>query len=518
MRPRDAFCMPSSNSDFNATTMPVGQILEKSYFFRVPSYQRPFSWDEDQFSELIDDLISAPKEKDYFLGTVVLHKVEEDAHFDIVDGQQRLTSLMILLACLRDRISSAEHKEAIQSKILQKQNVLDGIPEKVRIEVKDSTTFSQHIVALGGTLKDVDVNNAAEPQIRYYRAIQIFTTALDRLDESERQKLAQFISQRCIVIFLATSTFEDAFRLFTIVNDRGKQLRRIDILKSLNISPDVITQDTYRDKLARDWENHENEVGEDVFDSVFHLWRLILLKDKPQGDLVTEFRDRIFGKLIQKGEKFIAGLFRLIELYEAIFITKDILGNERPDRKKFRSLIHIMDCEFKASEWRACLLSHANKFGFKGLYEFTLQLEKKYLELWASGTRKDERFSEYATILGLIDGSKDGASVCKAMAYSKDAILKMVTNPNLYGAGYCKYVLLRLELLASEHDVDKFFDAKSIEHVLPQNPDASSDWLKIHKSEDLKSYVNSVGNLVLLSKGKNSSASNSEFAEKRQSI
>jgi hypothetical protein len=204
-----------------------------------------------------------------------------------------------------------------------------------------------------------------------------------------------------------------------------------------------------------------------------------------------------------------------VELYEEIFITKEILNAEHPDRKRFRSLIHIMDSEFKASEWRACVLSYANKFGPKTLYNFTLKLEKKYLELWASGTRKDERFSEYATILGLIDSGKDGSDVCEAMKFSDEAILKMVANPNLYGAGYCKYVLLRLELLASEHEVDKFFDAKSIEHVLPQNPDATSEWLRIHSANDMKSYVNSVGNLVLLRKGKNSSASNSEFSEKK---
>src|SRR6478735_7524850 len=92
-------------ADLVSNTVSLGKLFDRENFFRIPDYQRPFSWTQDNLSDLIDDLIEAPKTSDYFLGTLVLHAVAvEDGvrTFDVVDGQQRLTAICILLACLRD--------------------------------------------------------------------------------------------------------------------------------------------------------------------------------------------------------------------------------------------------------------------------------------------------------------------------------------------------------------------------------------------------------------------------------
>ena len=123
--------------NLDGKTIPIGTLLSQQFFFRVPEYQRPFSWDTDNFDDLIDDVVSASKDQDYFLGTVVLHHREDKGHYDVVDGQQRLTSFLILFACLRDLVENKDFKTALQTKILQQKNVVDGIPEKVRLEVKD---------------------------------------------------------------------------------------------------------------------------------------------------------------------------------------------------------------------------------------------------------------------------------------------------------------------------------------------------------------------------------------------
>jgi DNA (cytosine-5)-methyltransferase 1 len=106
----------------DAKTRAIGTLLAQDFFFRVPEYQRPFSWETDNFDDLIDDIVSANKDQEYFLGTIVLHHREHEGHFDVVDGQQRLTSVMILLACLRDLVEEQEYKSGIQAKILQQKN------------------------------------------------------------------------------------------------------------------------------------------------------------------------------------------------------------------------------------------------------------------------------------------------------------------------------------------------------------------------------------------------------------
>jgi len=86
----------------------------------------------------------------------------------------------------------------------------------------------------------------------------------------------------------------------------------------------------------------------------------------------------------------------------------------------------------------------------------------------------------------------------------------------MYGKAYAKYVLLRLELATCELDRTHDFSARSIEHVFPQNPDEDSEWVEKEEADDLIGFVHSVGNLVLLSKGKNSSASNLDFDDKKE--
>jgi|WetSurMetagenome_2_1015567.scaffolds.fasta_scaffold92896_1 hypothetical protein len=503
--------------DLEGKTRPIGTLLSQEFFFRIPEYQRPFSWEGDNFDDLINDILAASKEQEYFLGTIVLQKMDEKGNYEVVDGQQRLTSLMILLACLRDKVEDKDFKNGIQEKILQKKNVVDGIPEKIRLEVKDREIFSDIVVNVNGTAMERREKDLPEPEWRYVEAVNIFKRRLEGLSEENIQDLITFLNQKCVVIYLATSTFDDAFRLFTIVNDRGKQLRRIDILKSINIAPDVVTKKTIRDRIAQRWEELEKDVGEATFENVFHLVRLITLKDKPQGDLLIEFQNRIFAKSIMtKGEPFVDQMFQYVELYKSLFLDRDIIPKEDKQHIKYKALIHIMDSEFKASEWRACVLYFAKRFNGMSLYEFCLRIEKVYLNQWLLGIRKDERYADYSKILGLIESTKRPQEVIDSITYDENAILNAIVIKNLYDTSFCKYVLLRLELVASEHDVPKEFYANSIEHVLPQRPDPDGYWASHHDLKEISEYVNSLGNLVLLSKSKNSAASNYDFPKKKE--
>lgn len=502
----------------NAETRTIGAILKEEFFYRVPEYQRPFSWDSDNFEDLIDDILEANKEQEYFLGTIVLHKQEKEGVYDIVDGQQRLTSVMILLACLRDVVEKDKFKSDIQKKILQEEDVVDNIPLKIRLEVKDRKLFSEVVVTSGGTNTIDDKNGLPEPEWRYINAVNIFRSRLKGLSQADIEHTIRFISQKCVVIFLATHNFTVAFKLFTIVNDRGKQLRRIDILKAINIAPDVIIKDTVRNRISHEWEQFEKDLGESKFESIFHLVRLILLRDKPQGDLLKEFEDRIFDKKdgVTRGEAFFNLIFDYAKLYSKIFVERDFVPEEKQDHIRYRALVHIMDSEFIASEWRACLLYFAKQFGPEKFYEFCLKMEKVYLAQWVKSMRKDERYKDYSNILGTIKISKKAEEVLGGVSYDSDAIVTATQRADLYNAGFAKYLLLHMELVAGENDALKEFTPKSVEHVLPQNPAKSGYWADKHDLTKIKEYVDTIGNLVLLSKGKNSSASNLGFPEKKK--
>lgn len=501
--------------NIDAKKIHVKDLLNRELFYRIPEYQRPYSWEKENFIDLIGDLTGASETHEYFLGTVVVHKRKDI--YDVVDGQQRLTTILILLACLRDLIEEESFKKSIQEKIVQSENVVDGIPEKIRIEVKDREAFSRLIVPLNGTNQKRVDEYVPDPESRYLEAIDIFKNALKDYSQPQLQSFIRFLNQNCILVFLSTNTFDDAFRLFTIVNDRGKQLRRIDILKANNISPDVVSSERIRNSIAQKWETAEKELGDETFESVLFLLRLILVGEKPQKDLLVEFDERVFQRgIIQKGEPFVDLVCEYTKLYNDIFVDYSYFETT-PLCNRLIGLIYIMNNEFKSNEWKATILLYIKKFGLEKFEDFLSLVELKYLEGWIAGQSKDTRAVLFANVIKLLNVSGRASEVIAARLFEVDSVaMKGGLEGHFYGKSYSKYILLRLELLSTEHDVEKKFKAKSIEHILPQNPQENSQWKVDFSDQQRNELTNTLANLVLLSKSKNSSAGNWEFDEKKR--
>lgn len=500
--------------NLNSDTVRIGKLFAEGWFFSIPNYQRPFSWDKDQLSDLVDDLMAAKRDNDYFLGTLVLHETSTDT-FDVVDGQQRLTALSILLACLRDLLESDSHE--VQDMIVQPEKKFQGIPSRPRLEVRDSAPYAKIVTTPKGTVTlEPDGPLLTTADQRYRAAVTIFRDALSGQSQDYLRGLVEFIVQHVVVIYLAADSFDDAFRLFTVVNDRGKQLRRIDVLKAVNLSPSVIAHEGQREQYARKWEGYEETLGESDFESLFAALRLVYVQDKPEGDLLHEFETRVYGKKDRPsaGPTFIDELGEYVDLWEALFIGRDFLEGT-DDHARFKTLMHAMVGEFRASEWKACALAFARKFGTQDLMDFVLALERLFVDQWVRGVRKDERYSSYTGVLKSIEVATKTSPVIESMEVGIDAIRTACRESNFYGAGYAKYLLVRAEIQAAELTAPREFTPRSIEHVAPQTPKKDSQWLMDFSEDEVKSLVHSAGNLVLLSKAKNSSAQNKEFANKK---
>jgi len=494
----------------------IKEILDKEYFFRVPEYQRPYSWDSDNFEELISDLLETDHNQEYFLGTIVLHHKKQEEIYDIVDGQQRMTTLMILFACLRDKIEDDSYKQNIQNKIKQTENKVDGIPEKIRIEVRDKQIFRELISEINGTTIEKDIKHLPEPEWRYVKAIEIFNSHLSNLNQAELEKFSQFLSQKCIIIYLATTTFDDAFKLFTIVNDRGKQLRRIDVLKAQNISPKVISSESVRLSLAQKWEEKEKLVGEDDFERVVNNLRFIILEEKPYKDLLFEFEEKIFKKgKLNSGQPFIDKVCEYTEIYNKLFNDFDFFNNST-NEIKINNLLYIMNSEFVSYEWRACLMQYVKRFNDDKIEAFLHSLEMLYLDGIIKGVTKDTRTSAFGKLMNVINSASNANEIVSSsiMRVDKDRLKTELRN-NIYGRTFTKYILLRLELITSEQDIEHKFSAKSVEHVLPQTIKDDSIWRTWYTDEQHEEWIHKLANLVLLSKSKNSKSSNKEFRDKK---
>jgi hypothetical protein len=482
-------------------------------------------WDEEDFSNLIDDLAGAKWDDPYFLGTLVLHK-QDGSEYDVVDGQQRLTALCILIACVRDALLKGKEEEQklaneLHAKIYQPEQNLDDIPARNRLQVKDQAVFNSLIGTIGATNSEIsEYNRGTAVGQRYELARSEFRGRLDSMDLTVLKKFAVFINKRCTLIYLATDSFEDAFRLFTVVNDRGKQLRRIDVLKAYNMDPIRVPSADARVKYAHSWEDMEAQLGESRFEDIFHLLRLIYTKEKPATDLHSEFVDKILGKadMPKPGGQFIDELSKYVDLYDKLLVDCDYLDGPTGVHVEYRTLMNAMVEYFPASEWKACLLYFADKFGKTGFYQFVLEIEKVYLDHWVQAVRKDERYGTYTAILKRIQTAKTAEEVIAATKVDLTHIEDACRSENFYGAGAAKkYLLVRAEIVTSELDHPHHFTVRSIEHVLPQNPKPGGLWDTTFSDVEHNALVNTAGNLVLLSKSKNSSAGRREFDEKKTS-
>jgi uncharacterized protein with ParB-like and HNH nuclease domain len=138
-------------STLAAQETPLEKLFSDDYLFYVPSVQRPYSWSPNEVGELLDDLLQFIEQQKitmnnlnqvndpYFLGSIVLLKQEGNRVADVLDGQQRLTSLTILLAVLRDYLGG-EFQEEIDSFIVQKGNKIRNISDTYRLNLRNSVT------------------------------------------------------------------------------------------------------------------------------------------------------------------------------------------------------------------------------------------------------------------------------------------------------------------------------------------------------------------------------------------
>lgn len=522
------------------------RILLKTVFemwFRIPEYQRPYVWGYDQIHDLLDDLTFAATNKpeaEYFMGSLVFQAKPADRtagrpfdENDLLDGQQRLTTILLIMAVLRDLTTNEEIRSTCQSGIFQKANTFKHIPERVRLvfDIRDSVKefMEQFIKKDSGTktdgplekfasqVKDVSVTNMAT-------AIHVIRDYLSGPESMEFGAFFDFLLNKVLMIYVSTENLEDAFRLFTILNNRGIPLRNSDILKSMNLGS--LEDSAEKHKYARLWEDAEGELGEE-FDRFLAYVRTILVKEKARLSLLREFEDVIYDPkekdkktgqlkpvLLKKGKP----TFALIELYLGHY--RQLFGGMNYEIGKnfaFDNLIKVMMTGLPATDWIPPLLRYYDKFKGENLMEFLHHLNRKFAGDWLGQKSPTERIEAMNTIIRQIDESTSAGAVLAAdkFLFDVNAFVKAVDG-NVYGKRFALYVLLMLDYSYQNHDQRMHFETLSVEHVLPQTPQAQSQWIKDFDEPARKLWTDRLGNLVLITRRKNTSQGNLDFEDKKK--
>ena len=507
-------------------------VLFRDFWFNIPSYQRPYVWGEDNINELLDDILYAfenDSQDTYFMGALVLQNKEND-EYDILDGQQRLTTLALLLATIRDNIKVEKTKKVLQDHLFQEDDETADIPSRNRftfnIRNEVQRFFEEYIIKENGTfniekaLEDEQFKNnisiknmVAVVQVIRKRLEEIFgeQLSLENISGTSLLEFIKFIRNKLIFAYICSDTREQAFRLFTILNNRGIPLTTADILKSLNL--DKVQDEIKRNEYAKKWEELEEQYG-DKFDRFLNFIRTIKLKEKARKNLLEEFEEKIYGKVMNYGKESIDYILKTSENYDKLINLTSDFNNE------YKNLINIMKVGFNSEDWIPPLLYYYEKFNTQGLVKFLKLLDNKFMGDWINKETPTKRLENMNKILKAIEiGENYNDILNNKNLFSFDINnFKNIINGNIFGERYCKYLLLKIEYLSLDSEVAYIGNYKniSIEHVLPQNPKEDSEWRAKFSNEDREEWTNKLGNLILLTKRKNSKLSNLEFKDKKK--
>lgn len=502
-------------------------------WFRIPEYQRPYVWGTDQVSELLDDLKFAMTEKpnlDYFLGSIVfqskavaLGNGQKFFENDLLDGQQRMTTLLLLFATIRDITKYDKAKKNCQGCIHQEEDEYKGIPERTRIlfAIREETQefIEDYIVKDSGTIEIekqiLELSKKENISIQNMtKAVVVMRNFFYKNPDIEPGDFLRFLLINVLMIYVSTEDLEDAFRLFTILNDRGVPLRNSDILKSMNLG-ELNTQEE-KIRYAKMWEEAEGELGDD-FDRFLNHVRTILVKDKSRLSLLKEFEEKIYTPgILDKGEDTFKLIGRYLNHYRMLF---DGQSYEKGSKVEFDNLLKVMLNGLPATDWMPPLLRYFDKFHYQHILDFLKRLDNKFSADWIGQYSPTDRIEAMNRIIQVIDDAENVEQVFKSKYFDIDAkSLKRVIEGPVYGRRFARYLLLKLDYLWKDHYQHMNFETLSVEHILPQNPEENSNWVKEDLGftpEEREEWTDKLGNLVLITRRKNSELGRLDYQMKK---
>ncbi|MGB5592489.1 MAG: DUF262 domain-containing protein [Crocosphaera sp.] len=411
-----------------ASEKPLAQIFNlANYQFEIPSYQRPYAWGADQVLDLIDDLLDAfpyldDNNCDYFLGSIILIKKSKKTQVEVVDGQQRLTTLTLLLSVFRHLLPSENNAYECINDLLEKQGI-GSRQYGLKVRSQDDLFFGEYIRTSGGVqaLLEKDASLDTDSQILLRDNTRLLVKELsDRCPENiELQSwivyLLENILEKCYLVTVSTSDFDTAYRIFSTINTRGLDLQLNDILKSEIIGS--IEDNKDRDKYTQIWDGEESDLGRKDFEALFSHIHRIKLREKPKESLLTEYRKRI--KPQDNPIQFIDEILKpCSDVFEMLRDQKFSCDNE-DDETEINRLFGWLNLIDNA-DWLPPALYFLVKYPDKtsDIKDFFINLERLAAGLMIVRADIHKRGRRYAQLLKAIDESAETAiSQAKEMSY-----------------------------------------------------------------------------------------------------
>ncbi|GAA8526162.1 DUF262 domain-containing protein [Helicobacter pylori] len=527
-------------------------ILKDELYYQIPIYQRPYQWTEENCEKLLDDLFfnyEDDRESDYFCGSLVLILISEDPKkaktYDIVDGQQRLSTFILLakvLVTLYDKDLTPTSRGFLEDSLCdpdgEKRKRLDfnTIGSNAKKDFQDALKF----------FDDLDANNGKDStkvKNNYLKNAICLKNYLEKKEIKDINAFIIWLYHKVIFIKTTCPNISMALRIFSVLNARGLPLHAIDVfkvelLKKLAKEKDqeefVIRWNALRQKCSDNEskfpKRKENKREKNPAETLFS-WYLDYLNPVTSANKMEERLADQFEKLDKTPLEYLKGVEDFYNAYCEVL--------EMPDRYAY--LLSYKDDDYLCVILCASLLHRYSDQEIEALKEL---LVKFYYQDWVAGKTSSTRSQTCCNIINALKEEKnidDIISIVKKYLDEKKITQRFKENlqdSNLYTKFYftgktpkknswLKPILILVEYFMSDNanpTYIKMDDDLHVERILPQNPDPSSQWVKDFSKEERECYTHSLANLTLLGGKKNtkalkealSQASNQDFKEKKE--
>lgn len=509
-----------SNEGFEPNRLTVRELLSNSYnFYNIPEYQRPFKWKEKQIGELIKDIMESMDTGEYFIGSVILIKKQDG--FDVIDGQQRLTTLTLILAaffheynlgelrkCLIDEDQS-RFRIKISPRVDQRNDFYEGFLSKI-LDGKEPDTHRENIFSKS-----------------YYITKELLSENSVFNDKEKASRFCRHLLDRVSLIRIATDSEGFAVRLFYVMNTRGTSLSSDEVIKVLLYDK---LNERDRETFMGSWRNIEGHAKQlsdiwaefDKLEKIFNLYTYYYLGEKPRT-LVYD----TYAKMIDKGNEPLSIINEVQQFSESLLKLHLNKIGENKLIEKDRTLYpfyYLYDSVY----WQV-LLGSAIDVGYPALQDLVQELFRLYYLNWIAGHNTGNIRDISMKILKHIKDKKSIYTITStAEEKIKDDDLEKSAFANLekdvYGdrpRNWLHAVLCILEYdLYDGSGVDYIEtsgqEAPSIDHILPKDWQSVDYWTVNWKASEANEVIYKLGNMTLISLPKNKKIGNLDFVSKKR--
>ncbi len=521
----------NSGETFNPENQTISQIFNAEKIYRVPNYQRQYAWEDKHLNDLWNDLWEAfcnkSEENDcYFLGSIVVVDKKGTIYSDIIDGQQRITTLMILLNVIAKNFSEINNnvEKDVDTPIVTSSIVNSRIRNENGRDKLQLQTYKDYNAIFVNCIKNCNdfscikkpINKELrlnDPKFKYINTAYFFYEKLNELKQKDQEEnknvlgdFVNYIFYNVNIIKIVCTNESFAIKLFQVMNDRGMQLSSADIIKSYLLTKYNDDEQGIQN-FESAWAKIENNAKDNNYtiDDFMVYFEYFKLKSNPKRQLTDEMKYIIENSNV---DSLVNEMCNFSEAIKSIYKSKNA---------KIFSLRYL--------PWKfyiITLLASAEYVHYEDFEKLLELLQRFYYLALISGKNLNQIKQTSFSILSNIIEKKNIQDIyilTERLINDKHFITDTyiaLEDDMVYGEKWLKPLLLSLDYELRKDEKADFIEidkAVTIDHILPQKFDKERDW-KYVDAEKGNIYMHTLGNLALLSEIKNKEALNRGFDKK----